>query len=335
MNIFKRKTAEVRDYTALLLQARMEAAASAALEAATAAEEVVAGLYERAFAQADVQGVALPASLMAIVGRQLATCGECAIDVESMAVASDIDVSGGLSPMAWRYHLHLAAPTGTRSVRRYGMDVWHFRVNATSSEPWRGQSAVKLASQTLAVLRRAEGSLANELQGAVGKIMTVPTGTPEATIAVIKADLKALNGKVSLPESTAGGWGQGAAAAPRDDWKPHRLGPEPHGGVLEARRDAANMVLAAGGVPIELVTGGEGGGAREAWRRFLHSTVQPLGKLVVEELRRKTGRRVGIDFAALMASDLAGRARAFQGMVNGGLDVAKAAALAGLMEQDG
>ena len=35
-----------------------------------------------------------------------------------------------------------------------------------------------------------------------------------------------------------------------------------------------------------------------------------------------------------MASDLTGRARAFQGLVNGGLDVSKAAALSGLVVEE-
>ena len=38
-----------------------------------------------------------------------------------------------------------------------------------------------------------------------------------------------------------------------------------------------------------------------------------------------------LNFDSLMASDISGRARAFQSMVGGGLDVAKAAALSGLM----
>ena len=36
----------------------------------------------------------------------------------------------------------------------------------------------------------------------------------------------------------------------------------------------------------------------------------------------------------MFASDLSGRARAFQSMVGGGMDVQKAAALAGLMEPE-
>ena len=41
-----------------------------------------------------------------------------------------------------------------------------------------------------------------------------------------------------------------------------------------------------------------------------------------------------MNFDKLFASDLSGRARAFGSMVQGGMDVTKAATLAGLMEQD-
>ena len=93
-------------------------------------------------------------------------------------------------------------------------------------------------------------------------------------------------------------------------------------------------VLAACGVPPPLVAPGDGTAAREAWRRFLHGTIHPLGEIVAEEASRKLGIDVGLSFDRLFASDLSGRARAFQSMVNGGMDAGKAAALAGLMEAE-
>ena len=332
LNPFKRRVDE-RAYTDAIVEARIAAAAQAAAEGATAAEEVVAGLYERAFLQAEVTGIAVPRRVLGMTGRMLATCGECVFDAATQAVAQSIDIDGAtVSPLAWRYTLHLASPSGTALRRRVGMDVWHFRINASKDEPWRGHSAFDLAPLTLQLLKRFETSLSSEANGAVGKVITVPAGTPEGTVNAIKQDLRTLQGKTTLPESTAGGWGQGQAAAPQRDWHPMRLGPEPPDSMATIRRDAAHMVLAASGVPVELASGSEGTGAREAWRRFLHATVQPIGESVAEELRLKTGRRVRIGFDALMASDLSGRARAFQSLVNGGMDVAKAAALAGLME---
>ena len=43
---------------------------------------------------------------------------------------------------------------------------------------------------------------------------------------------------------------------------------------------------------------------------------------------------LALSFNRMFASDLSGRARAFQSMVGGGMDVQKAAALAGLMETE-
>ena len=41
-----------------------------------------------------------------------------------------------------------------------------------------------------------------------------------------------------------------------------------------------------------------------------------------------------LDFTDLRSYDLSGRARAFQSLVDGGMDVSKAASLAGLMEAE-
>lgn len=336
MVIFRRQPKlERRDFTQAILAARQEAASAAAADSATAAEEVVCGLYERAFMQAHVVGVTIAPRLLGMIGRALAYSGEFLYDTLTDAVAVTADVRGGVGLMQWRYRLSLASPSGTRDANRSAIDVWHFRINASVAEPWRGRSPFLLSPVTRQLLNRTEASLSAETTGAVGKILTVPSGTPEGTIDNLKADLRALLGKTMLLESTAGGWGQGPSASPARDWIPERLGPAPPDSMVALRRDAALMVLAAAGVPAELVSGADGSGAREAWRRFLHSTIQPLGEGVAEELRLKTGRRVRIDFDNLMASDLAGRARAFQSMVHGGMDISRAAALAGLMQDDG
>ena len=72
---------------------------------------------------------------------------------------------------------------------------------------------------------------------------------------------------------------------------------------------------------------------REAWRLALFGVLSPLGRLVQTELRAKLGD-VTLDWSELRASDLSGRARGFQSLVGGGMDVAKAAAIAGLVIED-
>ena len=61
--------------------------------------------------------------------------------------------------------------------------------------------------------------------------------------------------------------------------------------------------------------------------------LSPLGRKVESELRRRLGD-VSLDWSELRASDLSGRARAFQSMVGGGMPVADAVAIAGLMVDD-
>ena len=76
-------------------------------------------------------------------------------------------------------------------------------------------------------------------------------------------------------------------------------------------------------------------GNGKAYRRWVALTVQPLARLLAGELSAKLEADIGIDLGGLYAHDLAGRARAFQSLVGGGMDVSKAAGLAGLMEGEG
>ena len=56
--------------------------------------------------------------------------------------------------------------------------------------------------------------------------------------------------------------------------------------------------------------------------------------MVEAELRAKAHPGISLSFDSLFAADLSGRARAFHSMVGVGMDVAKAAALAGLTISD-
>jgi len=156
------------------------------------------------------------------------------------------------------------------------------------------------------------------------------------TLGTLSDDLKALAGKLTLVETTAGGWGEGKMAAPQADYRVRRLGMEPPASLSALRRDVAVSVLAACGVPPSLAgESSDGTAQREAWRRFLHGAVQPLAVVAEAELSAKLESDISLGFDALFASDLAGRARAFQSMVGGGMEPAKAAALAGLMGAEG
>ena len=87
------------------------------------------------------------------------------------------------------------------------------------------------------------------------------------------------------------------------------------------------------GVPVSLVTDADGTSQREAWRRFVMGSVEPLLAILAVEAEAKLEIRVGFDLSKLWAHDLAGRASSFKAMVTAGMDVAKAAALTGLMSE--
>ena len=84
---------------------------------------------------------------------------------------------------------------------------------------------------------------------------------------------------------------------------------------------------------LYLFGGNQAAAVREAWRLALFGVLSPLGRKVESELRRRLGD-VSLDWSELRASDLSGRARAFQSMVGGGMPVADAVAIAGLMVDD-
>ena len=97
---------------------------------------------------------------------------------------------------------------------------------------------------------------------------------------------------------------------------------------------ASREVYAACGLNAALWATGPGASVREAWRLALFGVLSPLGKKVERELQDKLDDEVTLSWQELRASDLSGRARSFQSMVNGGMDVQKAIAVAGLMTPD-
>ena len=93
--------------------------------------------------------------------------------------------------------------------------------------------------------------------------------------------------------------------------------------------------MAACGVPVELIEAGQGTASREAYRRFLHSTIAPVARIAAHEIGRKLDvENLAFKFDALRASDVAGKARAFAGMVGAGLSADVALGLAGLVDDD-
>ena len=303
----------------------------------TAALEIGAGVLQRAFAVADVEGAEIDPVLLGDMVRSLIVSGQCAYyyDLTELIPAPIWEISGGISRASWRYKLEIPSPSGNTFTFEVGSNrVVHPRYSFDKVQPWIGVGPLQRALLSGQLQANIESSVRDETSGSVGYLLPIPTAGDDPSVTLLKDDLKKLKGKTVVVETTAGGWGEGRLAAPSQDYAPKRIGPNPPASVPEIMRHNQLSILATIGVPVELVTASDGTGQREAWRRCLHGTIQPLGVLLSAELSRVYGRKVQLTFDRLMASDIQGRARAFQSMVGGGMSVTEAAAQSGLLSDE-
>ena len=315
--------------------------------AQTAAAEICCGLWSRAFASATVEPSTLATravtpDILAMIGRSLIDVGECCfelrVDGALRAVpVSSFAVTGGVNPASWMYELTLPGPSKSTVKKVRSEAVLHFRYGVSVREPWRGVSPLRRASDTSGMLGNVEKRLREETGGIVGHLIPTPSTNPNDEYSDLKDDLKTLAGNFALvPSMTDGGWSDpGRGNSPKSDWGVQRIGANPPQTIDLLRSNAALHVLAACGVPVVLLERSDGTAMREAWRQFLHGSVAPVARCVEAELSEKLNVGISLNFDALFASDLSGRARAFQSLVGGGMEVEKAAALAGLMEVQG
>ena len=303
----------------------------------SAAVELASALWGRALAGATVDGDrgALTPALLDQIGRALVRRGEWvgALDVRDgmlrLTPTAYWTLDGDADPDRWQYTLTIGGPSGQVTRRVGAGSVLHVRYAAPADRPWTGRSPVASAGTTVRLLGNLESRLAAECGGPVGSLLAVPNTDGSGTIA---DSIKRMRGGAVLVETTAGGWDSGRVNAPQRDWTPIRVGAQPPEPLVRLHAQAAEQVLAACGVPIVLLQRSDGTALREGWRQFLFATIAPVARLLATEASTKLEQDVVLDFAELRASDLAGRARAFQSMVLAGMDASKAAALAGLME---
>ena len=140
----------------------------------------------------------------------------------------------------------------------------------------------------------------------------------DPTIDNLKADLRNSRGRTHLVESMDTGWSaDDSRTRPNADWMRRRLGPEPPEALVTLQETATKEVLSACGLSPALFDARAGNAAREAWRQALFGVIAPLGRIVQAELQDKLDPSIRLTWDELRASDLAGRARAFQSMVGG------------------
>ena len=315
--------------------------------AQTWALECAANLYASAFAAAKVTGErteALSPQYMAHTARNLIRRGESLslIDIDRGGLVfhqvGSWDVLGPPREAGWWYRLNLFGPSGNSTRFVESAQVLHFRFAYDPARPWHGIGPLGWARDSAGLMANLERRLSEEAGGPVAYILPIPrdggSGGDEDPLAMLKADIGRAKGRTILSETTAAGWGEGMASAPRSDWKPSRLGASPPDVLRGLRSEAGMAVLSACGVPVSLATDADGTSQRESWRRFVMGAVEPLLEIVREELERKLETEIDFNLSGLWAHDLQGRASAFVKLVSGGMDLGTAVGVSGVMSME-
>ena len=306
---------------------------------ATAALEACAGVVGRGFMAAEVIGPsalvdALTPDCLELIGRSLIRVGQVVflIDVQGgrlrLMPAQTHDVEGGPDPDSWEYEVTLAGPSRTLTHRFVpASSVLHFRYAPDAVRPWRGNGPVESAALAGRLSAETMNALADESSGPVGRLLGIPKDGNDATVENLKGDIRNAKGRLAILEN--GDWDNVGSA--NVDLASKRFGAEPPQSLVNVSDHATKEIVSACGLNTALWSGGNGATVREAWRLALFGVLSPLGRKVERELQDKLDPELKLSWQELRASDLSGRARAMQSMVNGGMQVEQAIAIAGLM----
>ena len=324
---------------ALIRQVRGRTAGTA-LTSETGALESAAGLVGRAFMACEVVGDpmytrALTPQVMEMIGRGLVRRGDLVFYLDTsdglhLLPAQTHSIDGSAMPSSWAYDLTLAGPGELKTLRPVSAaSVCHFRYGCDIETPWRGNAPLGVARAVGDLTAEVSTYLTQESSAPRGAFLSTPKDGDDSTISELKADVKTAQGALLFVESQDEEWEGGGKAT--GGWNVKHFGPSVGAGMVEVAKMARSEALGAIGLNEALFMGADSAALRESWRLALFSLIGPLGRLVEAELQDKIDPSISLSWTELRASDLAGRARAFQALVNGGKTVDEATQIAGLM----
>ncbi len=164
------------------------------------------------------------------------------------------------------------------------------------------------------------GALGDESETTNVTVVALPNGNNTTVADSIRAGLEAASGRLAMPETTASGYGDGMANAPRSDWLPRRIGPTFSEHEVTLHMHVTAEVLGAAGIPPAMFDSKMSAGAgKEAYRQFLLGGVQPVASLIAEEAGRVLETDVAMEFHELAAADLVQRSRSFKALTDAGI----------------
>ena len=196
--------------------------------------------------------------------------------------------------------------------------------------PWRGRSAIEKAGLSATLVAGAEKALTGETKIPSSRI--APHPSTQKSDAQDLADILKKGGITAIPNANLRPDTDMTAGA---KYEPAEVKADPSPALVQLRSDTASEIFVACGIPPALFSASSDAGLRESYRQFLFGCVQPLAAQLAEELADKLDiPGLALDFSAMGAADIASRARGFQSLVGGGVDVNTALALSGLLARE-
>ncbi len=327
----RRGSEDVTDLDTVVAGRALELAAGKRVDVnRLAAAESCAGLYARSFASAIVDGTSLLApDILSMMGRALLFKGEFLgiLEASGMVVPASLSEVLGKSPnpREWGYRLHVNTPAGQEMLTVPASSILHVRINASVGAPWRGRSPLKGAMNEIELAVVAATALANEARTKPLAFLNIDRTGPGSQSRLTPEQTKQVASAIKT-------FGPGDVAILGDPFSADRIKADPSSSLNSARQSANSDVCGAAGVPAVLLSGeGDGTTAREAYRRFTRSTIEPLGRLLAHEASRKLEETVTVRFDNLRASDVAMNARAFAALVGNDIPASEALELSGLL----
>ena len=271
----KRAKQENRAFTDSYVSALLTQATGEALAASTAAREICAGLYERAFASARIEPDtpetrALSVEALGMIGRAFIHSGEAIFSIDAdptdgevrVTPASSWDVRGSVEPETWNYKANFAGPEVTVTRTLSGASVLHFKYAVDAGRPWKGLSPMQLADVSTKIEQGVSRQLADETGRSSGYVGFVPVGLSDTSFNDMKTTIPNMRGKMILAE--AGGNWDALNQGNRPGLDVQRVGADPPAVIVAIWQYAVSLTLAACGVPIELLNLADGTGNRES-----------------------------------------------------------------------
>ena len=328
-------------YTASLtaaLQAGAEGGESDTAPLATAALEAAASLYARCMAAAVEKGapavaVALTPPCLALIARNLIRRGEDHHRVyvrDGRIILEPVGFAyahgNGPDPMRWTYNATLYGPTDSRHEWVPAVSMLHCRYSVDASRPWLGVPPWSWAASTSQAIAALDRFVAREASAPHGSLLGMPE-SPQIDEAgdvrpldAFRGDLFKAKGGTLITEYSGNADPEAPTGHRGTRIENQRFGMMRE--TVDALRTATGRdVLAACGVPPTLmVPNSDGTAQREAYRRFLHTALRPMARLMESELQLKLDAPdLRLDMGELHAADSEARSRSFRNFIQAGV----------------